>query len=400
MDKQAQQFFSLKYQLSDVNKYFSKLHNYQYFRKFQFFLDVKLLLMLLHLMVFDQQIKSSSFALKRIFPLEGGTTRMSNSFSGYKVLMENRSSSWKGYVFVGLAALCWASSGTAAKFLFQSGVTSLELVQLRITLASTILLAWLGGRQPKRLKIARQDILYFFILGGGAMASVQFTYLFAISKIHVAAAILLQYLAPIFIVLHAVIFAREALHRSTLLAMIGTLLGCYLVVGGYNLDLLRMNRLGILIGMLAGVSFAWYSLQGEYGMRRYHPRTVHFYSLAFAAVTWNILQMPLAAFFHPYSLATWCWILYVAIVGTLFPFGLYFEGVNLIRSTRASIAATLEPIGAGILAYLFLHEYMTWLQILGGILVIAAVIYLQLTQEHDEQAPNLLREKANAKNQS
>ena len=68
-------------------------------------------------------------------------------------------------------------------------------------------------------------------------------------------------------------------------------------------------------------------------------------------------------------------------------------GINLIRSTRASIAATLEPIGAGILSYIFLHEYMQWPQILGGVLVIAAVIYLQLTQEHDEQAPNLLREK-------
>lgn len=303
-------------------------------------------------------------------------------------------------MFIGLAALCWASSGTAAKFLFQIGMTSFELVQLRITLASTLLLLWLVIRQPQKLKIARQDIIYFLVLGGGAMASVQFTYLFAISKIHVAAAILLQYLAPVFIVLYSVIFAREALHRSTLLAMIGTLAGCYLVVGGYNLDLLRMNRLGILTGVLSGVSFAWYSLQGEYGMRRYSPRTVHFYSLAFAAVTWNILQTPLTAFFHPYSLQAWGWIFYVAVVGTLFPFGLYFEGVNLIRSTRASIAATLEPIGAGILSYIFLREYMQWPQLLGGVLVIAAVIYLQLTQEHDEQAPGLLREKARVKTES
>ena len=75
------------------------------------------------------------------------------------------------------------------------------------------------------------------------------------------------------------------------------------------------------------------------------------------------------------------------------PFGLYFEGINLIRSTHASITATLEPIAAAVISYIFLDEIMGPLQILGGAMVIASVILLQLKQKMDEKAPELIRSK-------
>jgi len=62
----------------------------------------------------------------------------------------------------------------------------------------------------------------------------------------------------------------------------------------------------------------------------------------------------------------------------IFPFGLYFEGIQRIRSTHASITATLEPISAGVIASIFLGEVMAPLQIIGGMIVIVSVIMLQL----------------------
>ncbi|MGA7878093.1 MAG: DMT family transporter, partial [Desulfoferrobacter sp.] len=87
----------------------------------------------------------------------------------------------------------------------------------------------------------------------------------------------------------------------------------------------------------------------------------------------------------------WFWIIYIVVFGTVVPFGLYFEGISLIRSTRASITATLEPITAGVVAYLFLGETMQPLQLLGGLLVIASVIILQVRQEYDDRAPSVIR---------
>ena len=297
----------------------------------------------------------------------------------------------RGYLYVILAAVLWGVSGSSAKFLFNSGISPFQLVQLRLTIAAIGLLAWLLIRKPALLRIARGDIWYFALFGIAGMGACQFTYLYAISKIKVAAAILLQYLAPSFIAVHAVVFSRDRLSLSTVVALAGATLGCYFVVGAYNLELLSMNQAGVVSGILSAVAFAWYSIHGEYGMRRYSPWTVLFYAIFFAALVWNLLHPPLEAFFHPYTAAEWGWILYIGIMGTLLPFGLYLEGVNLIRSTRASITAILEPITAGAVSFFFLNERMHSLQIFGGCLVIASIILLQLKQEKDEKSPALLR---------
>jgi drug/metabolite transporter (DMT)-like permease len=297
----------------------------------------------------------------------------------------------RGYIYVVLAAILWAISGSSAKFLFNNGITPFQLVQLRLNISAVSLFFFLFACNPKMLKISPHDVVYFIVLGIVGMAGVQFTYLFAISRIHVAAAILLQYLAPILIALHAVMFSHDRLNRITCFALIGATTGCYLVVGAYNLEILSMNLAGIVSGLLSAVTFAWYSIHGEYGMRRYNPWTVLFYALFVAAIVWNILHPPLEAFIHTYTFVEWGWILYIGIFGTLLPFGFYLEGINLIRSTRASITATLEPITAGIFSYIFLNEIMEALQILGAMLVIISVIILQLKQEYDEKTPQVIR---------
>jgi len=110
-------------------------------------------------------------------------------------------SSKAGYLFVIAAALLWAISGTASKFLFAGGITPIELVQLRAVGSAILLALILGVRNPSLLKIAPKNIGYFALLGA-LLAVTQFTYLFAISKTLVAVAILLQYQAPVVVALY------------------------------------------------------------------------------------------------------------------------------------------------------------------------------------------------------
>lgn len=283
----------------------------------------------------------------------------------------------RGYVFVALAAVMWASGGAAAKFLFNRGLTAFDLIQLRTSLSFLGLFAWLALSNSKLLRISIRDILYFVALGIFGIAAAQFFYLFAISKISVAAAILLHYCGPLFIVLYRVIFIREKIKAKTIMAMTAALLGCALVVEAYNPQALLLNRAGVVGGLLAAVAFAVYSLLSEYGMRRYPPWTVLVYAMLFAALGWNILHAPLAAFRVDHNLLEWGWISYIALIGTVLPFGLYFKGIRLIRSTHASITATLEPVTAGVIAYLLLDEVLGPYQILGGVIVLAAIIWLQ-----------------------
>lgn len=287
----------------------------------------------------------------------------------------------KGYLYVSLAAVLFAVSGTCAKFLFNEGISAQQLIQLRTSLACAGLMIWLGLAYSKRLKISWSDLPYFVCLGVFGIGAAQYFYLFAISKINVAAAILLHYTGPVFVALYALIVQGKKIGIQGLLAIIGTLGGSFLVVGAYNFQLLAMNRMGIIGGLLAAVSFAIYSILSAQGMQKYSPWTVLFYGMLFAAVIWHILYPPMEAFRSSYSTVQWGWILFIGVGGTIVPFWLYFEGINRIQPTHASITATIEPIAAGITAAVFLGEQMEPLQITGGLVVIVSIVILQLNRK-------------------
>jgi drug/metabolite transporter (DMT)-like permease len=229
------------------------------------------------------------------------------------------------------------------------------------------------------------------VLGVSGLAMVQFSYFYAISKINVAVAILLQYLAPVFIAIYYGFVAPEKLTRTTLLALLISVAGCYLVVGAYNVDMLALNRQGIGIGIFSGVAYAWYTLFGEKGMRKYDPWTVVFYATLFAAVFWNIASPPFVSLRASHSGMEWFWLMYIVIFGTAVPFAFFSVGVSLLRSTRASVTATLEPIAAAFIAFIFLGESLERLQILGGILTVISVVLLQVRPEYDENTSALIR---------
>lgn len=284
-----------------------------------------------------------------------------------------------GYISVCSAALLWAASGNASKFLLQSEVTPFQLVQLRTTLAAAFLFLFLLVRRRDLLKTARSDVMYFIMLGI-VLAVMLFAYLYAISRIHVAAAVLLQYQAPALIALYSLFSRRVTLSVFTLLAIVGALIGCYLMVGAYNLNILDMNKAGILSGLGSAVALAVYSVRSEYGMRTYSAWTVLSYALLVAAIIWNVIIPPFAAFTVKYSASAWGWIVFISLVGTVAPFGLYSEGIKRIGSTHSSITATLEPVMAGVIAYVLLGEVMELPQLIGAGTVIGAILLLPMEE--------------------
>jgi drug/metabolite transporter (DMT)-like permease len=285
-----------------------------------------------------------------------------------------------GYFYVALSSLLFAVSGTASKFLFNDGVTPYQLVQIRTVLASTVLLAWLALVNPASLRISVRSLPRFILLGF-VLAATMFTYFYAISKIQVAAAILLQYQSPVLVAAYALVFSRERHSTTTLVAIAGSGLGCYLAVGAYTLDLLSLNKAGIIGGLSAAAFLACYTVLSESALRRYRPWTVLFYASLFSAVACNLLLAPFEGLTRSYNTVQWFWILFISIAGTAVSLGLYNKGLRMIRSTHASITATLQPISAALIAFLFLGEIMRPWQLVGVGLVVASIVVLQIGKE-------------------
>lgn len=288
---------------------------------------------------------------------------------------------FRGYLNILIGASLWGVSSVIAKSLFNLGLPPSELVLIRLTFSTLTLFLILLFCDRRRIIMHLRDLPYFFVLGFVGIAGVQFTYYFTISKIHVGPAVLIQYLAPVWIAFYAFLFQKEPLSKEKIAALFLAMVGCYFVAGGYRIDLLRLNRIGIVSGLVSSFFFAFYTLYGEKGLRKYDPWTVILYGFGFGASFYWIFTSPIKFITGGYSLKVWMAFLYIAIFSTLIPFGLYFKGIERIRATRASITATWEPVVAGFTAYFVLGEVLTPLQVLGGIGVIAAVVLLQLVRE-------------------
>jgi drug/metabolite transporter (DMT)-like permease len=286
-----------------------------------------------------------------------------------------------GYLYILIGSTLWGVSSVVAKALFNIGLPPTELIAVRLILATIILLIILLLYDRRRVIISPKDLPYFLIFGLIAVTGMQFFYYFTISKIQVGPAILLQYLQPVWVSLYAFFFQREPISRTKAVALLLAVVGCYFVVGGYQIDLFLLNRLGILSGLIASFFFTFYALYGEKGLKKYDPWTLLLYGFGLSAVFYMIVVSPVKIICDGHPLKVWIAFFYIAIFSTILPFGFYFKGMERIRATRASITSTWEPMVAGVAAYMVLGEILYPLQILGGIGVIGAVILLQIARE-------------------
>jgi drug/metabolite transporter (DMT)-like permease len=287
----------------------------------------------------------------------------------------------RGCLYILLATTLWGFSTTAAKALFKGGISPFEVVSIRLPVASIILFAVLLLFDRKKIRISPGDLLYFALFGIVGVVGNQLFFYVTVSRIQVGPAVLIQYVALIWITLFAFLFQKQSLSRATIGSVFLALAGCYFVVGAYRIDLLNLNRAGITTGFVSSFFIAFYALYGERGLKRYDAWTVILYGFLFGGLFCWIAFPPFRALSGGHPLKIWAAFLYIAIFATLIPFGLFFKGVERIGATRASITGTWEPVISSIIAYVFLGELLDPLQMLGGLGVIGAVILLQLSKE-------------------
>jgi len=291
----------------------------------------------------------------------------------------------KGFLFIITATVLWAFAGPLAKYLFGIGIAPTDLVQARVTYSCLILLFVFGLFNRQGLKIERQDISYFALLGIGGFALVQYTYFYSISRLDVGIAIAVQYTAPTMIVIYSALFLKEKVGFRTILSIGLALIGCFLVIGAYDADWSDLNWDGILGALASALTFAFYTIYGEKGLKKYPAWTVFFYVVLFATIFWNIIHPPFTLVGQGWSWEVWSGILAVAIFGTLIPFALFFLALKHLDPIRLSVTSTMEPIFATIVAFLALGEALSFWQICGGIFIITSVI-LMATKRQESTA--------------
>jgi drug/metabolite transporter (DMT)-like permease len=276
------------------------------------------------------------------------------------------------------AATLWGGTATVARLAFRDHhVPPLTLVEARLFIATVLLLPWMLVRDRPAFRVARQDWGYFLILGIFGLAAVQGSYYYSISRLGVGLSILLQYLAPALIVLWEMARGRPALPR-TIVAIVAALAGTALLVGGFDPRTLGATPLDWAVGFASALTFAFHILYSKYGLSRYSPLTVLFYTFLIAGTLWAIVTPPWRVLAAGYPARVWLLFLIVGIGSTLLPFALFYGGLQRLRAEQAGLLATLEPVVAVVLAWVFLGEALRSFQWLGAVLVLASTLLVSI----------------------
>lgn len=325
----------------------------------------------------------------------------------------------RGYLLVLAATFCWATSGTFIKIILQTyGLSAWTLAFWRDLFTFSIFLAITaslgisesvaqasslrtgrlgslpysvaqasslrGGRLRslphlfEYLRVERCDLPRFAAMGAISIGIFHVLWALAVMMIPVAVATVLNYTSPAFVVLFAWVLWRERLNRRQTLALVLAFAGCVLVTGAYRLTDADVNWPGLLVGLSTGLTYGLFTIIGKPALKRYDSWTVLTYAFGFATLTLLILQPGAALAMFDMPLGAWLWILILVLVSTVTGFSLYMSGLKHLSASSASITATLEPVIATGFAYALLGEVIGPVQMLGGVLVIGAVILLTL----------------------
>lgn len=282
-----------------------------------------------------------------------------------------------GYLLAASAAAMWALNGSLARFLLNDGLSAFRLAQLRALVSWVLLVAAVAAFRPRLLAIPRRDIPRLAFLGVAGLASVHATYFLAIDRLQIGAALTIQYLGPLLILLWLRIFHGRRLRAGLWGAAALSLIGCFLVVRAY--DVRALDALGLAAALGSALTFAIYLVGSERAGRRYEPVTILVWGFGFASLFWAVVQ-PLWSFplDRLSSADNILLALGVAVVGTLVPFACMVAAVRHIAAARAAVVATLEPVLAAVIAWIVHGEALAGVQILGGSAVVAAVIWVQI----------------------
>jgi drug/metabolite transporter (DMT)-like permease len=286
----------------------------------------------------------------------------------------------------------WALNGSLSRLLLDDGVSALRLAELRGVLSFVFLAAALAVARPRLLRIRRQDVPRLAFLGVVGLAGVHATYFFAISRLDVGVALVIQYLGPLILLLWLRLVHRRQLQRSLWGAAVLSVIGCFLVVQAWNPG--AIDGLGLLAAFGAAITFAIYLYSSEQAGHRYEPVTTLVWGFGFASLFWLVVQPPWSFPFAEFSSAENIALgLGVAVIGTLLPFVCIVAALRHVPASRAAVVATLEPVLAAIIAWPVLGQDLDVAQIAGGLIVVGAVVWVQMQRPAgDEEAAPAYRE--------
>lgn len=290
------------------------------------------------------------------------------------------------------AAVLFGINATVSKLAMSSGLSSLDLVQLRSMGSAAVLMTFLLLTRPATLRVRPRELGFLVVVGIIGIGLVQWFYFVAISRLPVGVALLLEYLAPVLVVLWVRFVRRESVRSRMWAALALAVLGLAIVARVWNG--LTLDGLGLLAGLGAAAALATYYLSSERGMVARDPLSLAAWTFTAAALFWSVLRPPwtfewsslgreiaLPSPFEGTTAPLWVLVVWVIVLGTVVPYSFVLVALSSLGSARTGLLGMAEPVMAGLVAWLVLGEVLTGIQLFGAVLILTGIVLAESSRQ-------------------
>jgi len=292
-----------------------------------------------------------------------------------------------GYAMVLAAATLFGINGTVVKVALQ-GLSAYRLAEIRCLGALVIFLAIVVIDRPERLRTSGRELAYLAVFGSCAVVFTQLLYVLAIKRLPVGVALVIIFLGPLLVALWARFVEHVHLRRRFWVALGLSIVGMILVVQLWTS--FSLDTLGVLFALGGACAYTLYVVYAGHAVVRRDTISLLMYGFLFATLLWTVVQ-PWSSF--PWHNMTddvsllgnlagtdapvWTLVLWLVVLGTVVPFILVVGSLEHLPATRVAVSGMLEPVVATVVAYAWLDETLSGAQLIGGALVIVAIVLAQ-----------------------
>lgn len=282
------------------------------------------------------------------------------------------------------AAMGFALGGVAAKVLREADMDAFRLTQIRSTGAALILLtfALIKGRDQLRARRDElKDLILFGIIGVSAVTSF---YFFAMKYLFVSVALIIEFTASIWIALYLRFVKKKHISPIMWLGIAFAFSGLILVSQIWSSS--SLNPIGVLVAFADALALSYYFLTADRLSQTRSPLSLMTWGIGVAAIFWAIIlpwwNFPFEYLTESYSLEGnlsgynapgWALILWIIIIGTVIPYLLTVTGIRELSAGTSSVIGMIEPIFAGVIAWVLLNEALSTIQLIGCAVVLLGI---------------------------
>ncbi|MEK4139186.1 DMT family transporter [Kurthia sp. FSL E2-0154] len=288
----------------------------------------------------------------------------------------------KGIIMIIIGSMLWGATGPMMEWVLSSSYMSVSfMLTIRLLLAGFLILCFLVVTKRDIYAIWKQPywwikLVIFSVFG---MLGVQYTFVAAIHASNAVLATLLQFLAPIFVVLYVSFSQKMFPPRYQILGILGTLMGLFLLLTNGSISNLLVSPVALLWGLGVGLTFAFYTLYPTSVMNEWSVLVVIGWSmliggllLGFSKGFWEFKQYALLT-----ESDTNLMLLAIIFFGTI-AFILFLSSMKYISPVETSILSSFEPLTAMFISVIWLGSVLAGVQIIGIILMILCVVWLSI----------------------